>query len=67
MSVQDRIADPGFVLATSAMEKAIADLRALGVPMDSAVAVVHRVYGAGRDRGLYLGLRRTQSSPAATN
>lgn len=60
---EQRITDPGFTEAMSATDAAIAELRALGVPMEKAVVVVQRVYGAGRDRGLYLGLRR----PSATS
>lgn len=59
----ERITDPGFAEAMSATDAAIAELRALGVPTDQAIVVVQRVYSAGRDRGLYLGLRR----PTATS
>jgi hypothetical protein len=65
-TAQDRITDPGFTAAMDQTEAAIAELRALGVPMDRAFAVVHRVYSTGRDRGLYLGLRM-QDVPAATS
>jgi hypothetical protein len=61
---QDRIADPGFTAAMDQTEAAIAELRGLGVPMDRAIVLVQRVYSAGRDRGLYLGLR-TANVPAA--
>jgi hypothetical protein len=63
-TVQDRITDPGFTTAMDETEAAIAELRALGVPMDSAVTVVQRVYSSGRDRGLYLGLRLAHTPPA---
>lgn len=65
-TVQDRIADPGFAAAMDQTEAAIAELRTLGVPYDRALVVVQRVYSAGRDRGLYLGLRNADV-PAATN
>lgn len=65
-TVQDRIADPGFTAAMGQTEAAIDELRALGVPYDQALTVVQRVYSAGRDRGLYLGLRRlTDPVPTA--
>lgn len=64
LTTQDRIADPGFTAAMDQTEAAIAELRALGVPYDRAMTIVNRVYDVGRDRGLYLGLRRV-SSPAA--
>jgi hypothetical protein len=57
VTVQDRTTDPGYTAATDQKQAAIAELRALGVPVERAVAIVHRVYSAGRDRGLYLGVR----------
>lgn len=66
MTKQDRLADPGFTAAMNQTEAAIAELRALGVPYDRALAVVNRVYSAGRDRGLHLGLRNA-GVPAATS
>jgi hypothetical protein len=62
---QDRITDPGFTAAMDQTEAAIAELRSLGVPMDKAIVVVQRVYGAGRDRGLHLGLRMADVPPAS--
>ncbi|MGY5634208.1 hypothetical protein ACW7N6_38350 [Streptomyces sp. UC1A3] len=62
----ERITDPGFTAAMDTTEAAIAELRDLGVPIDRAIVVVQRVYGAGRDRGLHLGLR-IASIPAATS
>ena len=67
MTVQDRISDPGFIAAMDQTEAAIAELHALGVPYDSARVLVQRVYSAGRDRGLYLGLRRLTGEPAAAS
>jgi hypothetical protein len=64
VTVQDRTDDPGFTAAMDQTEAAIAELRALGVPMERAVTIVQRVYSVGRDRGLYLGLR-TANVPAA--
>jgi hypothetical protein len=58
VTVQDRTTDPGYTAAMDQKQAAIAELRALGVPVERAVAIVHRVYSAGRDRGLYLGVRR---------
>lgn len=60
MTSQDRISDPGFTAAMDQTEAAIAELKALGVPYDRALAIVQRAYSVGRDRGLYLGLRMTQ-------
>lgn len=62
----ERLGDPGFTRAMDATEAAIAELRGLGVPMEHAIVVVQRVYSAGRDRGLHLGLRMLDV-PAATN
>lgn len=53
----ERITDPGFTRAMDTTEAAIAELRGLGVPYDQAIVLVQRVYSAGRDRGLHLGLR----------
>jgi hypothetical protein len=57
-TVQDRTNDPGFIAAMDQKDAAVAELLAHGVPLDSAVTVVHRIFSAGQDRGLYLGLRR---------
>ena len=65
-TVQDRISDPGFTSAMSATDAAIAELIGEGVSVDRAVVIVQRVYSAGRDRGLHLGLRRLTGEPAAT-
>lgn len=65
MTAQDRIDDPGFTAAMDQMEAAIAELRALGVPVDSAITIVNRVYSAGRDRGLHCGLRMTGQAPTS--
>lgn len=65
-TVQDRIADPGFSHAMNAKEAAIAELRTLGVPAEHAITIVQRVYSTGRDRGLYLGLRRL-TDPTSAN
>lgn len=59
----ERIEDPGFTSAMDTTEAAIAELRALGVPADRAIVVVQRVYSAGRDRGLHLGLRNAGAPP----
>jgi hypothetical protein len=64
-AVQDRITDPGFAAAQAATDAAAADLRALGIPADIALTVVRRAYGAGLDRGLYLGLRGRRSDSAS--
>jgi hypothetical protein len=64
-SRDERITDPGFATAMDTTEAAIAELRGLGVPMDKAIVVVQRVYGAGRDRGLHLGLRMADIPPAS--
>lgn len=64
MNKQERIADPGFTAAMDQTEAAIAELRALGVPYGEAMKIVNRAYSAGRDRGLYLGLRRLAGEPA---
>lgn len=40
---------------------AIAELRRAGVSVDLAAELVHRVYSAGRDRGLYLAVRGLDS------
>lgn len=66
MNTQDRATDPGFTAAMDQTEAAINELRSLGVPVDSAITLVQRVYSVGLDRGLYLGLRNT-SLPAATS
>jgi hypothetical protein len=65
-SRDERITDPGFTAAMDQTEAAIAELRSLGVPMDRAIVLVQRVYGAGRDRGLYLGLRMAGVPAAAS-
>lgn len=57
MSTEDRIADPGFTAAMDQKDAAVAELLAHGVPYATAMKVVNRVYDAGRERGLYLGLR----------
>lgn len=64
MNKQQRIADPGFTAAMNQTEAAINELRALGVAYGEAMKIVNRVYDAGRDRGLYLGLRNS-GVPAA--
>lgn len=61
----ERLEDPGFTAAMDATQAAIAELRGLGVPMDQAIVVVQRVYSAGRDRGLHLGLRVAHVPAAA--
>ncbi|WP_086559947.1 hypothetical protein [Streptomyces africanus] len=67
-TAQDRISDPGFTSAMSATDAAIAELIGEGVSVDRAVVIVQRVYSAGRDRGLHLGLRRlTADEPAVTS
>lgn len=63
-TVQDRIADPGFTAAMDQTEAATRELLGLGVPYDQAVVIVQRVYSAGRDRGLYLGLRNANTPTA---
>lgn len=65
MNAADRIADPGFTAAMDQTEAAIAELHGLGVPYERAVVLVQRVYSTGRDRGLYLGLRRITADPAS--
>lgn len=65
-SPDERIVDPGFTRAMDTTETAIAELRGLGVPMDQAIVVVQRVYSAGRDRGLHLGLRMLDVPAAAS-
>ena len=57
MTQQERTTDPGFTAAMDQKQAAIAELCALGVPMERAVAITQRLYSAGRDRGLYLALR----------
>ena len=60
------ITDPGFTATMDAKEAAIAELRALGVPAVVAITLVHRVYSTGRDRGLYLGLRKLTEPATAS-
>lgn len=63
-TTQTAAPDPGFTKAQAQRQAAVAELLGYGVPVDRATALVHRIFSAGRDRGLCLAMRG--SAPAAT-